>query len=87
MSKRASDLDGACNKIYKKKVRILQEESNKDVTESNKSEKEKEMITKCDHGSEHEQNDITTSGNHNLPSTQNCSKKLAFLINYAMHIL
>jgi hypothetical protein len=46
-------------------VRIIQEESDREATESDKSTKGKEMIMKYDNGSGCEQNDPTTSGKDN----------------------
>jgi hypothetical protein len=55
---------------YEETVRIFQEQSDKDATESNKTE-ENEIIIKYDHRSEYEQNGLKNTRVNNLPAIQN----------------
>jgi tRNA U34 5-carboxymethylaminomethyl modifying GTPase MnmE/TrmE len=70
-----------------RKLNILQEESNKEAIQNNKSKKKVAIINKCDHRSKYEQNGLTTSGDDNLPASQKYSVELTHLIRLAVHIL
>jgi hypothetical protein len=61
---------------------MFQEKSDKEAIESDKSKNEKEIIKKCNRGSEHKHIGLTTSGDVHLPAVQNY--ELTRLTKHAM---